>query len=170
MNRTSNLLGALSMVLADEMREAVNDTLRTTGETAAALIMVGAHPDVHIAEVAEALGLTHSGAVRLVDRLENEELVTRKPGPDSRTVLLRITREGERRRQAALRQRARVLGRALAHLSADEAELLGSCMDKILRGYLTERQQGYRFCRMCDEDTCVPYHCPVEEKWEELFG
>jgi len=170
MTKVSNMLGALAMVLADDMREAVDEALRTTGETAAALIMLGAHPGVQIGELARALRLTHSGAVRLVDRLQKEELVRRDVGQDSRTVALRLTREGAKRRLIALRQRDRVLERALAHLSDSEADALGRSIDKMLRGLLTKKEHGYRYCRMCDEDTCVPEHCPVEERWEELFG
>lgn len=170
MTKVSNMLGALAIILADEMREAVDEALRTTGETAAALIMLGAHPGVQIGELATALHLTHSGAVRLVDRLQKEELVRREMGRDSRTVVLSLTREGAKRRLVALRQRDRVLERALAYLSDAEAEVLGHCVDKMLRGLLTKKEHGYRYCRMCDEDTCVPEHCPVEERWEELFG
>ncbi|MFT4277760.1 MAG: MarR family transcriptional regulator [Rhodopseudomonas sp.] len=166
--KVGNMLGALSILLADQIWKAVNDTLHTSGETASALIMLGTHPGIPIKELGKALSLSHSGAVRLVDRLEKDGILKRKVGADARTVLLRLTPAGAKLRRAALRQRGGVLERALAVLSAEEARVLETYLDRMLRGLLTERQLGYRFCRMCEEESCVPLRCPVNAKWEEL--
>ncbi|ABE37780.1 MarR family transcriptional regulator [Rhodopseudomonas pseudopalustris] len=168
MRKVGNMLGAVSIVLADEIWAAVNDTLETSGETAAALIMLGAHPGIPIKELGRALALSHSGAVRLVDRLEKEGVVRRKEGRDARTVLLHLTPAGTKLRRSVLKERARVLERALAVLSAEEVRVLGAYLDRMLRGLLTERRLGYRFCRMCEEECCVPHDCPVDAKWKEL--
>lgn len=168
MRKVGNMLGALSIVLADQIWKAVNDTLHTSGETASALIMLGAHPGIPIKELGKALSLSHSGAVRLVDRLEKDGILKRKVGTDARTVLLRLTPAGAKLRRAVLRQRGGILERALAVLSAEEVRVLDAYLDRMLRGLLTERQFGYRFCRMCEEESCVPLRCPVNAKWEEL--
>ena len=170
MDKLANMLGALSMVLADSMREAMDETLDVTGETAAAIVTLGANPGLTVGKLACALGLSHSGAVRLADRLERERRIERVPGKDSREVKLQLTRDGERARTAALRQRERVLHGALAHLSQRDMDSLGPCLDKMLRGLLTKAGADYKFCRLCDEDSCVPSSCPVEERSKELFG
>ncbi|MGV2980624.1 MarR family winged helix-turn-helix transcriptional regulator [Camelimonas sp. ID_303_24] len=169
-NKTANMLGALAIVLADDLREAVNVALATTGETAAAIIMLGAHPGLTIREIAEALGISHSGAVRLIDRLERDGLVRKKAGTDARTMLVELSSEGLAQRKMALRERGEVLDRAVSLLDAHEAEFLGRTLDKLLRGLLTRPEHGYRYCRMCDEDKCVPNCCPVEDQWERLYA
>jgi DNA-binding MarR family transcriptional regulator len=169
MTKAINILGAFSMVLNDEIRAAVNEALGTSGETGSAIIMLGANPGLTIAQVAHALGLTHSGCVRLIDRLEAEGLVARKPGVDQRSVALELTKAGRKKRIIALKQRERVLLKATARLSDGEVRDFEVIVDKLLRGLLTDRGDSYRFCRMCDEGTCVPFRCPVEERWAELF-
>lgn len=168
--KVANMLGALAIVLADDLREAVNVALATTGETAAAIIMLGAHPGLTIGEIAEALNISHSGAVRLIDRLERDELVRKRPGMDARTMLVELSPDGRARREIALRERGAVLDRAVRLLDAKEAELLGQTLDKLLRGLLTRPEHGHRYCRMCDEDKCVPNCCPVEDQWERLYA
>ncbi len=170
MDKIANTLGALSLVLADGLRDAVDEALDVTGETAAAIVTLGTNPGLTVGRLACALGLSHSGSVRLADGLARERLLERLPGKDSREVRLRLTHDGEQARTAALRQRERVLHGATAHLSRRDMEALGLCLDKMLRGLLTKPGADYRFCRLCDEDSCVPDSCPVEERAKELFG
>lgn len=166
--KAANMLGALVIVLSDDLRAQVNETLGVTGETAAALIMLGANPDLTIGQIATALGITHSGAVRLVERLTAEGLTEKHPGEDSRTVLVKLTSAGAEQRLAALAKRESVLSRAMALLEPDEAERFAASVEKLLRGLLTREELGYRFCRMCDEGQCVPTGCPVDLRLEEL--
>lgn len=170
MSKAINVLGALSMVLGDEIRAAVNETIGTSGEAGAAIVMLGAHPGLCVGQVAAALGLSHSGCVRVIDRLEADGLLVRKEGSNHRLVSLELTAEGRRRRLIALKHRDRVLHQAAGNLSADETELLGALVTKMLKGVLTDKGQSYRFCRLCNEGACVPFGCPVEERWAELTG
>lgn len=157
--KVANMLGALAIVLADDLRKAVNSALATTGETAAAILVLGAHP-----------AFSHGGAVRLIDRLERDGMVRKRPGADARTMLVKLSPEGRAQLQEALRKRGTVLDRAVTLLDADEAALLAGCLDKMLRGLLTCPEHGHRYCRMCDEDKCVPNCCPVEDQWEKLYA
>lgn len=166
--KAANMLGALAIVLADDLRAGINEALGASGETAAALILIGANPGLKIAEIATALGLTHSGAVRLIDRLAAEGLARKAPGADSRTVLVRLSPKGAARRRAALARRARVLARAMALLEPAEAEAFAAAIAKLLHGLLTRPDQGHRFCRMCDEGRCAPTGCPVDIRLAEL--
>ena len=52
--------------------------------------------------LAGVLGLTHSGTVRLVDRLEDDGLLRRGQGQDARVVTLELTAKGVRRARARL--------------------------------------------------------------------
>src|SRR5690242_19863819 len=49
-----------------------------------------------VSGLAAALRLTHSGTVRLVDRLAGDGLVERRPGSDRRSVELVLTPDGRR--------------------------------------------------------------------------
>lgn len=168
--KTANILGALAIVLADDLRGRVNEALGVTGETAAALILLGANPDLTIRQIATALDITHSGAVRLVDRLTADSFTERSTGQDSRTVLVRLTAAGAKRRLTALAKRENVLSQAMALLEPKEVENFSASIERMLRGLLSRKEHGYRFCRMCDEGQCVPTGCPVDLRLEELVG
>jgi DNA-binding MarR family transcriptional regulator len=79
----ANVLGALALVLHDRMTEAVGHP----ESNAAALSML-----LHFVErprvglLHQALGLTPSGAVRMIDKLEAEGWVKRGPGGDRRST------------------------------------------------------------------------------------
>ena len=53
--------------------------------------------DAHVGRLADVLGLTHSGAVRLVSQLEAAGLAERRTGGDRRRVEVRLTAAGRRR-------------------------------------------------------------------------
>ena len=52
----------------------------------------GSRPTVN--QLCNVLGLTHSGAVRLIDRLAEAGLVTRGPGDDKRSRSITLTAQG----------------------------------------------------------------------------
>ncbi|WP_062236779.1 MarR family winged helix-turn-helix transcriptional regulator [Aureimonas sp. N4] len=172
MEKTANILGALSLALADGFRSAVADVLGIEGETGAAIIMIGAHPGMSVGQVATALRLTQSGSTRVIDRLTADGLVMRSQSPDNRRiVLLELTEKGHQLRKLALKQREGVLERAVSPLTDTENAELEGLLHKVLGGLLNKRDgQCYQICRMCDESVCVPNGCPIEERWAELFG
>jgi len=167
MNREINILGTLAMSLSDDVRAATSKVAGMSGETAAAIVMLGANPGLTVGQVAHALALSPSGAVRLVDRLAEEGLVVRTHGQDQRTVTLELTESGMTMRLAALKERERILRKALTGLSEEEVAMLGQFIDRMLRNLMVKPDQDYRFCRMCDEDACSP-HCPIEDRRCEL--
>src|SRR4051794_34944005 len=87
-SREANLLGACSLAIAELLPAAAAD---------AALVALGGWlAGGTVDRLARVLHLTHSGAVRLVDRLERDGLVQRRPGPDGRTRSLFVTTAGAR--------------------------------------------------------------------------
>ena len=110
--RAANVLGALALVLTDRMADAVEDAA-AQAETGAAALSALRHvlpPDPTIDLLRQVLGLTHSGTVRLVDRLEAAGQVRRgcRPRrPDARRCAL--TAAG---RRAATRVTSGRAGRA----------------------------------------------------------
>src|SRR6187200_2487250 len=92
--RSANLLGALSLAVADAMRRATEDAAGHASAGPAALdqFLDGRSME----DLRRAMGLTGSGAVRLVDRLEADGYVRRRAGPDGRTLALVLTARGRR--------------------------------------------------------------------------
>jgi DNA-binding MarR family transcriptional regulator len=82
LDRTANLLGALSLVIADRTEDAiaVTDVASTSAAAAlSALLHFLNQPSVDLLH--RVLGLTSSGTVRLLDRLEEAGYVQRGRAP-----------------------------------------------------------------------------------------
>src|SRR5206468_2361025 len=77
-----------------------------------------------VVRVHEVLGLTPSGAVRLIDRLEAAGYLVRLPGHDGRSTTVRLTRSGRGAARRVSAARASILERAVAELSAGERRSL----------------------------------------------
>jgi DNA-binding MarR family transcriptional regulator len=169
MNKDKNLLGTLAMVLNDEVRSATNAVIGMSGETVSAIVLLGANPGLSVGQVAHALALTPSGAVRLADRLAGDGLIERQHGTDQRTVTLSLTAKGMESRLLALSERERIISKATDGIAEEDMFLLGILLDKMLTNLMTQADQNFRYCRMCDEDACEP-DCPVERCWVKMGG
>src|SRR6195952_628579 len=87
--RDANLVAALALALVDRVDDAVAQAVGQRGAGAAALAALdGPAAGASIDVLRRIVGLTHSGAVRLVDRLAAAGLVERRLGADQRSVAL----------------------------------------------------------------------------------
>ena len=161
-SRTANLLGALVLALDDEVSAATAAAAEHGATFPAALVSLRWEPGLSIETLRRRLGLTHSGTVRLLDRLEADGLVARHAGPDGRTVALGLTARGRRSVRAILDRREDVLQRTLRTLSRGELGQLTTLLEKLLAGMTTDPEQADRICRLCDEGVCDAAACPVE--------
>ncbi len=118
------------------------------------------------------VGLTHSGTVRLVERMVEDRLVTRGPGRDARSVALVLTAKGRKAAERILAARLAAVAPALDALSARDRDLLVEAAEKMLaavtRERLAARSRGEEvaggwMCRLCDSDACGRDRgtCPV---------
>lgn len=159
-----NVIGAMALALADVVR------VGTRGHapkniTAAAITLVGHDPGLSIQELSNALELSRSGAVRLVDRMVADGIVRRDKSPeDNRMVTLWLTDVGLEKEQATLASRAKSLDDALTALSADEVASLSKLSKKLLYALVRDEATALRVCRLCDSETCIGY--PVEAALE----
>jgi DNA-binding MarR family transcriptional regulator len=155
----ANVLGALGCLLEQEVGRAVSASEREqTGISA--IIHLSKYPGETVDALRVPTGLTHSGCVRLVDRLEQDGLVERRPGADGRTVAVHLKRKGRDYAAAALRRREAALASLLSNLSSTDRESLARIAFKLLRGKVCTERAGLRVCRLCDYDACES--CPVE--------
>jgi MarR family transcriptional regulator, negative regulator of the multidrug operon emrRAB len=166
--RTTNLLGALAMGVADAVDAVARDQAREGGPAGAALCLVAHEPGLSIEQLRRALGLSHPGAVRLIDRLAAEGAVERRASRDKRAVALHVTASGARRVRTILAARRRALAAALAPLSPRERSVLDRLLAKMLRALPRSDAHALAICRFCEGDACHP--CPVGEALEEKAG
>lgn len=160
--RLENLLASLSLNLAEEAVAALERVSGLTGSATAALLALDEFLDEsHIGRLADALGLTHSGAVRLVSQLEADGLVVRRVGADRRRVEVRLTARGRGRARAARAARDAILRDATSGLDDDEAATLEELLAKLVEARVTARLADRRagkspawWCRTCDFAAC----------------
>jgi MarR family transcriptional regulator, negative regulator of the multidrug operon emrRAB len=113
-----------------------------------------------VGELGEVLGLTGSGSVRLVDRLEREGLVFRQ-ARQGRSVTIRLSGRGRRLAVDLQRRRLAAIGELLAPLTAKEQALLTGLLDKMLHGAGLDAPEARRVCRLCDHRRCDGSACPI---------
>jgi DNA-binding MarR family transcriptional regulator len=171
--RQANLLAVLGLGINDRVRQAEEAAAGHGSAAPAALVALheflgGASMD----QLRQVVGLTPSGAVRLIDKLAEASLVRRGPGPDGRSVALTLTRWGDEAARRILAGRRRACETILAGLSSGEREALTPLLERLL-GQLTavrlaEREEakapaGGWLCRLCDFSACRRDvgECPV---------
>lgn len=162
--RAANVLGALTLAIADRMTAAVEGS-SDQAESGAAALSALQHflRDPSIDLLRQVLGLTHSGTVRLVDRLEQGGLVRRGAGPDGRTTMVRLTPAGRRAAARVTSSRAELLAAALGVLSAADQERLADLAGQVLVGLKRGAGATRWTCRLCDTGACgrLEGRCPV---------
>ena len=155
LDQAANLLGALSLVVSDRMADAMADAGAHPESAAAALsalLYFLDRPSMDL--LRQVLGLTSSGTVRLIDRMEDLGYVRRGPGADGRATTVTLTGEGRGAAERAAAARAGVLLTALAALSPAERETLRGLMGKVLAGMIRGPGAVRWMCRLCDTGTC----------------
>jgi MarR family transcriptional repressor of emrRAB len=163
--RDANLLGATAVAISDRLVAAIGQGRGLS--TAAALIHIRQRPGETVHFLARVLGLTHSGAVRLDDRLSNDGLVQRGPGADRRSLALYVTPAGDRAARAALDEREQVLSAALSALKVSEQAQLTELLEKLLARLAGDRWSARHICRLCDFPRCSRDTCPVDQSASE---
>jgi DNA-binding MarR family transcriptional regulator len=160
--RDGNVLGALSLVVADHMSDAVAAAADQSLTAAAALSALEQFAEgCSIDTLRRILGLTSSGTVRLVDRLAVDGEVRRRRGPDARTTSIELTAAGRRAARRVAAARGAVLQEALSGLSPAERGDLERLAARVLEGVVRQklaRDAGGEatrwICRLCDLGAC----------------
>jgi DNA-binding MarR family transcriptional regulator len=162
--RQANLLGAVALAISDLTGQAVAAAAGQSASAAAALSALDQFLDrPTLGQLHSVLGLTPSGAVRLVDRLADAGLVTRGSGDDGRSRSVALTEAGDQAARQIAAARAALLGGALAGLSPAERDTLHSLLSKVMATVVSSKQGGAWTCRLCDIGACgrASGHCPA---------
>ena len=155
----ANLLGALSLAVIDRIEEGAREVVGRGGETPAALVVIGYGQGMTNDKLRRILGLSHSGAVRLVDRLVSDQLVERRAAQDGREVALFLTPTGTAARKELLAARISAAASFLSVLSPAETQRLGTLIHALLERQDTSELDRFTICRMCDDRRCT--NCPL---------
>ncbi|MHB1535002.1 MAG: MarR family winged helix-turn-helix transcriptional regulator [Acidimicrobiales bacterium] len=177
--RLDNLLASLSLNLAEEAGRALERASGLTGAAAAALLALDEFlGGAHVGRVADVLGLTHSGAVRLVTQLERDGLAERRTGGDRRRVEVRLTTRGHRRARKARAARDKIIADATSALSVAETQTLEALLAKLVSARVARRlerrragETGAWWCRTCDFAACdrPSGRCPAQVAGAQAF-
>jgi MarR family transcriptional regulator, negative regulator of the multidrug operon emrRAB len=171
--RLTNVLGAAATGLTDAMQQSMVATANLDAASSAALVaMLDFTPGGTIRALSQVLGLTHSGAVRLVDRLVAAGYVERAAGVDARSRRLRLTRSGRAVARRVRAARKNALEPAVRELTPAEQDALTALSERLV-ATLTERRlearaqgrspAGGALCRVCDFTACgrAEGRCPA---------
>jgi DNA-binding MarR family transcriptional regulator len=171
--QAANLLGALALAVSNRVAEAVASQSGRSESAAAALSALDqflGQPSID--RLSQVLGLSQSGTVRLVDRLEDEGLVRRGSGADGRTTIVQLTSAGRRAARQLEATRLEVLDTVLGPLSESERRTLATLVGRVLVGMMREPGATRWTCRLCDLSACgrPAGHCPIEREAHLRYG
>ncbi len=147
--QTANLLTAASLVVGERVAAAAASALPLGASAPTALVALespGAGETID--GLRRVLGLTHSGTVRVVDRLAAAGYVERRTGQDARSVSLALTPAGRRATRRVLAAREAAVEEVLSRLGPADRARIGDLLAAMLAG------EPRRSCRLCDVDAC----------------
>lgn len=160
----SNLIGAFATVVSSDIEKQISELGGRSLNHEAALVAINNHPNETIDVLSKVLDLTHSGAVRVINTLEQEGLVLRqKSQRDARSVVLRTTQKGSDRVDKILSNREGSISKVFKHLNEEQKQHFTELLE-VTMSHLTDKEiAARRICRMCDEGVCRKIGCPVEK-------
>ena len=162
--RLANLLAAAAVGLTDKLRDlAPNRTVWIAPRRRHWFALLDFSPHGSLRQLSQILGLTHSGTVRLVDRLQTGGLVTRDPGRDERSRAVTLTERG-RTVALAIRTRRHLATASLfdglsSHQHIQLSRICEVLVTNLSRQRLRQRSAGTMpaggaLCRLCDFTAC----------------
>jgi DNA-binding MarR family transcriptional regulator len=173
-SRFANLVATVAVALSDQVRGAAERASGQSGAAPAALVMLSQSLRAGtMDDLRRAIGLTPSGAVRLVDRLVDDGLVERRAGADQRSLALVLTRSGRAAAQRIAKARAEVVTSALGDISASDRKALNRIVEQLTESITVQRLEGRAvgevpaggwLCRLCDQAACgrPEGRCPAQ--------
>jgi DNA-binding MarR family transcriptional regulator len=160
--RTANLLAATARLVEDAVSARAERVLPRTGGAPAALVTIAHFPGLSIEQLRRALGLTHPGGVRLVNRLQGDGLLRREK-LDARSVRLHLTRRGANLVERLEHARLEAVRDLLAPLSGTQQRQLEPILAAVLGAQTHDDHDLRRICRLCSFEACESRGrtCPV---------
>jgi DNA-binding MarR family transcriptional regulator len=131
-----------------------------------AVTMLGWHGECTSETLQEALELSQPACVRVVDRLAEADLVTRRRAPGDRRLRIALTPAGERLAERLVHGSAAGVERVLSDALPDAKQLddFVAGLDRVATALFGDATGTVRFCRSCDAQACLdgPRGCPSD--------
>lgn len=156
-----NNLGAVALGVGDGVTTAMTGASGADAASTSALVTMLARPGTSVADVGTTLGITHSGAVRVVARLGAAGLVVRGPGKDGRTAGLGLSASGDVVAKRALRARQQFLHDLVAGIDEEDRSVLWRVLETLASGLARSLGEARHVCRLCAHEICRGSDCPV---------
>jgi DNA-binding MarR family transcriptional regulator len=157
----TNLLGATALVINDLVLTKVTKAADVSASGAAALVVLTATAGLSVTELGRRVGLSQSAAARMVDTLEADNLVERRPGL-GKWVTVHPTAAGLDAARRLLVARGNPLLTVVGSLDEAEQRQLGQLLAKLLTRLYEQVGNAELMCRLCDRVTCTTDAvCPV---------
>ncbi|MGF1603601.1 MAG: MarR family winged helix-turn-helix transcriptional regulator [Thermosynechococcaceae cyanobacterium] len=161
-----NLVGLVSLSIADQIRQATELAAGQSASAPAALVLIHRYPEITVDVLGRYLQLSQSGAVRLVDRLAQQGWIERNRGQDKRFVTLSLTEVGAGVAIAILQERQQQIAQALTVLTLEEQQQLSHLLLKLTSQHDHIGEQAEFMCRLCDMSVCPLAIC--QDRWSGL--
>ncbi len=171
--RHATVVGAASLAIADRASAAATSQDAPSASAAAALSALRHFlHDATLDQLRNVLGLTHSGTVRLVDRLCRYGLATRAPGSDGRSRRVSLTERGAQLADEITAERLSAIDTLTEGLSTVEVETLVELLGRVLANVVATKDGGAWTCRLCSVSACGRERglCPAANAATERFG
>lgn len=148
-------------MISDDIQRAMASRAPDAGPTASALAVLAHRPGLTVRMLAAGVGLSHAGAVRLVDRLASLGLIERRDdSSDGRAKAIYLTAVGTALSDDVLKTRDGAIAEGLMVLSEDEIDFLANISERVLRARLHDLDHSIWVCRLCRYDACSD--CPID--------
>lgn len=162
--RTANLLGTTALAVSDLLLTGATRAASVSASGAAALVMLSHAPGISVTELGRRIGLSQPAAARMVDSLEAQGLVERRPTL-GRWVAVHPTTDGDRTAGQILGGRAEPLVSLVGRLDDADRTQLDELLSKLLTYVYEDVGDNELLCRLCDRIACTSdqHTCPVGE-------
>jgi DNA-binding MarR family transcriptional regulator len=151
----ANVLRALARNLGPD--DALGSAPLDHPSTRDAVLLLGWRKEATSETLQFALGLSQPACVRLVDRLVDAGILSRRRRAGDRRVWLRLTAKGRRAASQLLAYERDPVEAALRDAVADPDELARfvTVLDRVATVLLGDATDPARFCRACDVAACL---------------
>ena len=148
--------GALALAVADSIAS-VSASFSPSGPATAVMVFLSMEPGLPISVLASRIRLSHAGTVRLIDRLEHEQLVERRRHiADRRARFIHLTNSGKKITEALLKAREQVISECVSPLSPNDLDILGVLSERLLVANGFDKDGSISLCHLCGYSRIAP--------------
>jgi len=163
-----NQIAAFARGLTLHIEKALQASFNRSLSELTALVSIQNCEQFHIGWLAETLSVEHSSAVRVVDRLERDGLISRLAKDSQKKVGLKTTESGSTLAKSVLAIREQATKSYLAPLGMKQQGDLAKILQLVIKTQTRTEVDLYRHCALCNESICA--NCVAGSGLSELLA